>query len=419
MKMNNFFNRFGRGTLLAFAIVMTVFTVSCSDDDPVPTLTPEPAPSEILSAERFPSITDTTKLSMLCSMKDLSGEGRLYEIDYTADYKLEKVVNSGYTDQTHLFGYIMHLLYDKSAANSAKVKYGAGCSAFAVPESKSIDFLMGRNYDFKHTGADGKYLETSAILVRTAPVGGKKSISLVDGMNLGFPKGFHDENGPKDLSLMMGVPYAPLDGINEDGFAIGILALNEAQTDQNTGKRRIAPTVMIRYLLDKVSTVKQAIDSLNAFDMSMVGMGRSNYHFFMADATGDYAIVEYTRNPKNPAETHPTRLEVFTGNDTLRCVTNFYVSPTMVGTKDGWGSTHGKARYETMRNTLQAKRYTLKEDDAMALLKAVSQPPTADITSQTQWSALYNLTERTMRLAILREYAKEYKFSFGQEETKR
>lgn len=396
---------------LLVCIAMASVLLSCSSDDPEIAPTPTPTPYEKISAAHFPSITDTAKLAMLCSMTDLSGDGRLYELNYTADYKLDEVINAGYTNQQQLFGYIQHLLYDIPPTNTAKVKFGAGCSAFAVPDAQSIDFLMGRNYDFKHS-QNNNYVETTAILVRTAPEKGLKSISLVDGMNLGFPKGFYNVNvgETRDLSLMMGLPYAPLDGINEDGFAIGILALNESQTDQNTGKKRIAPTVMIRMLLDRVSTVKEAIDSLKAYDMSMVGNGRSNYHFFMADATGDYAIVEYTRNPQDLSETNPTRLEVFTNNDTLRCVTNFYVSPTMVGTKDGWGSDHGKARYETMRNALLAKRYTLKEDDAMALLKAVSQPPTWEITSQTQWSALYNLTERTMRLAILREYAKEYNF---------
>ena len=46
----------------------------------------------------------------------------------------------------------------------------------------------------------------------------------------------------------------------------------------------------------------------------------------------------------------------------------------------------------------------------MHLLESVSQPPTEELTSQTQWSALYNLTEKTLRLSILREYGKEYKF---------
>lgn len=54
--------------------------------------------------------------------------------------------------------------------------------------------------------------------------------------------------------------------------------------------------------------------------------------------------------------------------------------------------------------------YSLEEDQAMDLLEAVSQAPTEELTSQTQWSSLYNLTEKTLRLTILREYAKEYKF---------
>ena len=83
----------------------------------------------------------------------------------------------------------------------------------------------------------------------------------------------------------------------------------------------------------------------------------------------------------------------------------------MAGTNDGWGSNHGKARYDTMRNTLKAKHYSLTEDEAMTLLQNVSQPPTEEITSMTQWSSMYNLTEKTLRLSILREYGKEYLFS--------
>ena len=345
---------------------------------------------------------------MLRSIKDLDGTGRLYEIYYTEDYKLDQVLKSNITDVNKLFQYIAYLLYDELDTKSPNVKYGAGCSAFAVPESESIDFLMGRNYDFRHFTEDKKsYLPTSAILVHTAPQGGKKSISMVDGLNLNYGQGFLNDPD-KDLSLLMGLPYAALDGINEDGFAIGVLALTEAQTCQNNNNPRINTTVAIRMLLDRASTVKEAVEMLRHYDMDMQGNGRSNYHFFMADATGDFAIVEYVYEKKG--DKNPSVMEVFTGNDTLRCVTNFYVSPTMVGTTDGWGSNHGKARYETLRNTLRAKNYSLREDDAMDLLKAVSQPPTEELTSQTQWSSLYNLTERTLRLSILREYGKEFNF---------
>lgn len=384
---------------LVFAMIMVFVVVSCKDDDPIDT--------NIITKNPSAYITDADKLAMLRSMKDLDGKGRLYEIYYTSDYQLDQVLKAGITETNALFKYIAYLLYDTIPTKSPKVAFGAGCSAFAVPDAESIDFLMGRNYDFRHFDKTGtSYVPTSAILVHTAPANGKKSISMVDGLNMGFQQGFYTDDST-DLSLMMGLPYAALDGINEDGFAIGVLALNEKQTCQETGLPRICTTVAIRMLLDRASTVKEAVKMLEGYDMDMRGNGRSNYHFFMADATGDYAIVEYTI-PNG--DSIPRVMEVLTGNDTLRCVTNFYVSPSMVGTTDGWGSEHGKVRYETMRNTLLAKKYTLEDDEAMDLLKAVSQPPTAELTSQTQWSSLYNLTEKTLKLAILREYGKEYKF---------
>ena len=352
-------------------------------------------------------ITDAGKLEMIHSMKDLDGNGRLYEIDYNQDYMLDSVMQPGITEQTELFRHIASLLFDNLPAENAEVKYGAGCSAFAAQEAEGKGFLMGRNYDFRHFTPDNKsYLPTSAILVRTAPEGGKKSISMVDGLNRGFGQGFYND-GKTDLSMLMALPYAALDGINEDGFAIGVLALNEKQTNQQTGKQRIGTTVAIRMMLDKASTVREAIEMLKNYDMDMRGNGHSNYHFFMADATGDYAIVEYTFDKDR---TEPKVMEVFTADDSLRCVTNFYVAPSMTGTTDGWGSSHGKDRYENLRKTLDEKKHVMKEDEAMQLLEKVSQPPTEELTSQTQWSALYNLTEKTLRLTILREYAKEYNF---------
>lgn len=352
-------------------------------------------------------ITDAGKLEMIHSMKDLDGNGRLYEIDYNQDYMLDSVMQPGITEQTGLFRHIASLLFDNLPAEKPEVKYGAGCSAFAAQEAEGKGFLMGRNYDFRHFTPDNKsYLPTSAILVRTAPEGGKKSISMVDGLNLGFGQGFYND-GKTDLSMLMALPYAALDGINEDGFAIGVLALNEKQTNQQTGKQRIGTTVAIRMMLDKASTVREAIEMLKNYDMDMRGNGHSNYHFFMADATGDYAIVEYTFDKDR---TEPKVMEVFTADDSLRCVTNFYVAPSMTGTTDGWGSSHGKDRYENLRKTLDEKKHVMKEDEAMQLLEKVSQPPTEELTSQTQWSALYNLTEKTLRLTILREYAKEYNF---------
>ena len=384
---------------VATVLFILLLASCCNDDDDAPTV-PSQNPATF--------IKDEAKLAMLHSMKDVDGSGRLYEIDYTVDYKLDAVLKSGCTETNQLFNYVAYLLYDSLPQSRAQVSFDAGCSAFAVPNSQSGDLRMGRNCDFCHATEDGtSYKSIAASLVRTAPPGGKKSISMVDGMQLGYGQGFYTD-GETDLSLLMGLPYAALDGINEDGFAIGVLALREKQTQQDTGQPRIGTTTAIRMLLDRASTVKEALAMLKKYDMNMKGSGRSNYHYFMADATGDYAIVEYTLKK---GETIPTVMEKLTGNDTLRCVTNFYVSPTMVGTNDGWGSDHGKDRYWTIRNNLAKNNYELSADGAMSLLSDVSQAADLqNITSQTQWSCLYNLSEKSLRLANLREYGKMYNF---------
>ena len=403
-KNNEFFRtkflRLSTCFLVSVASVSSLLlSASCSDDDNVP--------PDVTKKNPTTFIKDAEKVAMLRSMKDVDGSGRLYEINYTADYKLDDVLKSGFTETNQLFNYVAYLLYDSLPGKKAQVSFDAGCSAFAVPDRQSGNFLMGRNYDFCHASDDGDgYQSIAAILVRTAPAGGKKSISMVDALNMGYSKGFYND-GDTDLSLLMGLPYAALDGINEDGFAIGVLALREEQTCQNTGQPRIGTTTAIRMLLDRASTVKEAIEMLRNYDMDMRGNGTSNYHYFMADATGDYAIVEYTFNK---GEKIPHVMEVLSDNDTLRCVTNFYVSPTMVGTNEGWGSLHGRNRYDTLRETLAANNYKLGASDAMSLLSSVSQPPSALITSQTQWSSVYDLKAKTLRLAILREYGKMYDF---------
>ncbi len=391
---------------LACSAFAVMFVASSCDSDEVDT--PDPKPT---SENPSIFIKDKAKYAMLHSMHDLDGTGRLYEINYTADYKLDQVLAAQVLDQRQLFGYISSILFDSIPSNVPDVTFGSCCSAFAAPNPDNGNCLMGRNYDFRHFivhGADTSYRETSAIIVHTAPAGDKKSISMVDGLNLNYGRGFYT-NDSTDLSLLMGLPYAALDGINEDGFAIGILALKEKQTRQETGKPKIGSTVAIRMLLDRASDVKSALNLLNGYDMVMEGQGNSNYHFFMADADDNYAIVEYTFD-KNKGETTPHVTAILNDNDTLRCVTNFYVDPIMEGTNDGWGSLHGKDRYWTLRDTLATYDYKLTDIQAWQLLMSVAQPPTADFTSQTQWSALYNLTEKSMRLAILREYGREYNF---------
>ena len=78
-------------------LLFVLLLASCSDDDDAPTVSKQ-------NPATF--IKDEGKLAMLRSMKDVDGSGRLYEIDYTVDYKLDAVLNSGCTETNELFNYI-------------------------------------------------------------------------------------------------------------------------------------------------------------------------------------------------------------------------------------------------------------------------------------------------------------------------
>ena len=393
---------------LTCVILSTSVTTACSDDDTPAKKTPTPTTNEASM------ISDQAKLDMIYSLVDLEGDkGRIYEMNYTVDYKLDDAINFGIDGQTKLTQFVGAYLMDDTSGKKMSLAYDAGCSAFAAPDKSTGDFLMGRNFDFNHWDKDSNRIDIPVIVVHTAPKGGKKSVSFVDGYFVGYKKGFY--TAPKtDLSMLMALPYLLLDGINEDGFAISVLKLDGKPTRQtDASKKTVFTTVAMRMLLDRASTVKEATAMLDKYNMCM-DRDTASYHFFMADATGDYAIVEYTGKDVNIK--NPTNMETLWQNDTLRCVTNFYVSPTMLNTEFGGDSHHGRDRYNNLRAGLLKHNYNLTSSQALELLKVVAQGPegSTSSTGYTQWSEVFNLTKRRLTMNILREWDKTFEFGIEQ-----
>lgn len=394
------------GTLLVCGMLFTSVMAACGDDEPS-----GPAPTPTRNEARW--IKDKDKLAMLHSLVDLEGDkGRIYEVTYRVDYQLDKALNFEIDGTNRLKRFVADYLFDTPpTAQSVQLSYDAGCSAFACPDPATGHCLMGRNFDFNHIDPDtDERIMIPLIAVHTAPAGGKKSVSFVDGQFVDYRSGFYTD-GTSDLSMLMALPYLLLDGINEDGFAISVLKLDGKPTcQQEPGKKTIFTTVAMRMLLDRAGTVKEALDLLKEYNMSMDKDPKASYHFFMADATGDYAIVEYT-NPD--LALHPDRMEVLTGVDSLRCVTNFYVSPTMANTDYGFHkSDHGKERYRILREQLSKYAYRLNATQGMGLLAQVAQGPEDSklSTGFTQWSEIYDLTKKCVALSVLREYGTTFAF---------
>ena len=396
-----------RTLLLSCSMVLFPVWTACSDDDPDPT--PTPTPTE----NKAQLVTDADKLAMIYSLVDLEGDkGRIYEMTYDVDYKLHEALYTGIDGTSSLTSFVATRLLDVlPTSKGMNLTYDAGCSVFACPDKTTGHQLMGRNFDFNHLDATTKErIMIPVIAVHTAPAGGKKSVSFVDGQFVGYKSGFYTD-GKSDLSMLMALPYLMLDGINEDGFAISVLKLDGKPTCQQAeGKKTIFTAVAMRMLLDRAGTVKEAIEMLKQYNMSMDKDPKASYHFFMADATGDYAIVEYT-NPD--LSLNPDKMEVLTGNDTLRCVTNFYVSPTMANTDHGFNkSSHGMERYKILRKNLSQYAYNLNATQGMDLLTQVAQGPEESFLSTgfTQWSEIYNLNKKKVTMSILREFGKTFEF---------
>ena len=322
--------------------------------------------------------TKAQRLS-LATLHDID-DGKLYTIDYTADYRLDKMLKSNVDGVRSCISFVeKHLLKEGAKAD---IKAGGGCSAFAVRAGDG-KVIYGRNFDYK--------MDMTAVLIRTAPKGGYVSIGLADAGWVGYGIGSLGD-GVSDISMAVGLPYLIMDGMNEKGLAVSVFYLDGEPARQNTGKPKIMTTVAMRLMLDRAANVDEALALVGQYDMQSA-MPDANFHFLISDASGRRVVLEYCGNKMSVLDEH--------------YVTNFYLDPSM----EGLG--HGKDRYEILKSVLAFKKDVLSEKEAMSLLEMVSQPETEASTSMTQWSVVYNLTDLNATVAIRREYEKLFRFSIS------
>ncbi len=341
---------------LSFSITFCMFLLSsCSDDDH----------EEVNNQAHYQDVpasllTDAKKLEMVRSIQDLK-DGRFFYLDYTEDYKLSTISGYNLTDNTQLIGAVLKTLCDKTPSwLKARVKLDAGCSAFAVTTPDTGDYLMGRNFDYSH---DNEPIAAALIL---------------------YNKEQFEKHKTQDLSYIMAFPYLLMDGMNEAGFAVSVLHLDGKPTQQASTGKKLTTTLALRMMLDHARTVDEALKILD---------GDGNYHFYMADATGRYAIVEFVYDKDHQSKIYID--DEYTGEDgkthfkypdvlpntreviEKRYASNFYVSETMACSDKGPKlSNHGKTRYDMMEFVIKQNSNQLSEEGAMNLLNGVSQAET-------------------------------------------
>lgn len=307
-------------------------------------------------------------------------EYNLYRMDVKYEYDLDRLIEYGITDDQSLVDAIV-----EEALPILPVQIDVpdfGCSAFTLQEADG-DILMGRNYDFRR--------DTSAMLVYCEPEDGYKSVGFaaLDNISANTP----EESMKKKLATLT-APFICLDGMNEKGVSIAVLTLDSEPVHQNTGKPVIGTTLAIRLILDRAASTAEAVELLQQYDM-FASSGR-DYHFYITDSTGDGRVIEYDCESE-------ARKMVATP---VRSVTNFfalYEDQVLPNQRNGiYG--HGKERYDKMEALFDYEEVYTK-DAAWEALKAAAQEPSAeDITSNTQWSIIYDDTNLTAEIILRRNW---------------
>ena len=322
-------------------------------------------------------------------------EGRLFRLDYRADYRLQDFVDADLNSKEAVQGGVAEMLLNFTSMPASSLAWQPACSAFQAltPEG---DVIYGRNFDYD-------FDEGSAIVMRTRPRGGYKSLSLVSMDHVGL-SGTQLSDGETDLSMLVAAPYAMMDGMNEKGLAVSVLALvgGGCACQYEEGKHTVMTTVLMRLLLDQAATVDEAVALCRAYNFFADGEQRrvraadkTNYHFLLSDASGRTVVLEYVKEDGLRGK-GPWVLKVLDA----RFVTNFYLS-------DGWQTVIGSDdRYQKMQAALGApSAAVMTEEEAMALLQAVSQKADRRGDVRTQWSVVYNLTRRTATICPAGNYS--------------
>lgn len=318
------------------------------------------------------------ELITLSSIESANGKD-FFTMKYSGDYGFDKFLETGASNDGELIEFVT-----KQILKGIPLEFSIpdlGCSTFAA-QSPEGENLFGRNFDLSYS---------PALFVETTPKNGYKSISMV---NLGF-LGYNENKLPTTLTkkiISLAAPYAPLDGVNEKGVAIGVLLIATDATNQQTDKIDITTTTAIRLVLDKAASVDEAVALLESYDMhSSAG---TSYHFQIADKSGKSVIVEYLDN----------EFSVIDGN----CATNFLLTP---GEYYNFGK--GQNRYEILDSTLKENNGILSAESSMDLLESVSQKSTEDNPkkSTTQWSVVYNLETGSAEISTSMDYDNIYKYA--------
>ena len=344
------------------------------------------------------------EISTIRTLKSIGGNKYLYQMEYKAAYDLDDLVAQNIDSNPELLDYVIGRIGKglPLKIKSAQVADENGelatfnCTSFQAVNTDGGGFLFGRNYD---------YFKNPTLVTVSHPKKGYASIAVSDMSHFGYSLEKLPESLAGKLSCLASI-YAPVDGMNEKGLCTSIMALPGQASRQDTEKYDVGTTIIMRLWLDRCATVSEALALLDEVDVRHDATVGTGYHYMVADATGDCAVVEFDKD-----DGWKTLIVRKPAGEKSMLVTNHLLSEKYYTTEPdpAVGNPHSKSwwRYETAGAYLAAHDGTLTLEQAQECLALVHWKDLVwdnGTVEDTQFSNVYDQHALTLDLRNWNDY---------------
>jgi len=248
------------------------------------------------------------------------------------------------------------------------------CTCFSA-KSEQGNQLLGRNFDWD---------DHPALLLFTDPPNRYASVSIVDIAYLGYSK---SDTPDKNPGRLLQSPRLPFDGMNEQGLAVGMMAVPAAHAPNYPQKQTVGSLLIIRLMLDYAKNVEEAVAILKNFNIDF--HRGPPLHYFITDRSGRSVVVEFVNR----------KISVLRNTHSWQVATNFIIT--------GLSPENARAscwRYKKVWETLENQVTGLSHLNALSLLKDVSQ-------QNTIWSVVYDTSSLSFLVVMGKKYDQVHEFN--------
>ena len=344
------------------------------------------------------------EITSIRTITSVNGNPYLYRMEYKLAYDLDEIIRMEIDENAELLDYVVGRIGKglPIKMKSAQVadengKLGTiNCTSFQVKKADGEGYFFGRNYD---------YFKNPTLVTVSHPKNGYASIACSDMSHFGYSLEKLPTSFLKKLSCLAAI-YAPVDGMNEKGLCTSIMALPKQASRQETEKPNVGTTLIMRLWLDRCATVEEALALLETVDVRHDATVGSGYHYMIADALGNSAVVEF--DPNDGWKTLVTRKPE--GQNWMH-VTNHLLHEKYYSTEPdpALGNPHSKSwwRYETCGAYLSAHNGILTLEEAQECLALVHWKDLVwgnGTVEDTQYSNVYDQKAITLDLRNWNDY---------------